>query len=85
MSRYVPNPDNDCRLCHYADKSDQFISQGHIFCPVKKCFIDFELATECGTECEDIDINPELLKVDRLLRIGKEYQRTGEVSVFTRH
>ncbi len=44
--------------------------------------VDFELCTECGTECDDIDINPELLKVDHLLRQGNEYARTGGASVF---
>ena len=82
MSRYVPNPDCDCRLCHYADKGDQYTKNGQIYCPVKKSCIDFELCTECGTECDDIDINPELLKVDRLLRQGNEYARTGDASVF---
>ena len=84
MSKYVPDPDCDCRLCYHADKSPEYIKNDQIYCPVKRSKIDFELCTECGTECEDIDINPELLKVDQLLRTGNEYQRTGDVRVFMR-
>lgn len=82
MSRYVPNPDCDCRLCYHADKADQYTKNGQIYCRARKMNVDFELCTECGTECDDIDINPELLKVDHLLRQGNEYARTGGASVF---
>ena len=82
MSRYVPNPDCDCRLCYHADKADQYTKNGQIYCRARKMNVDFELCNECGTECDDIDINPELLKVDHLLRQGNEYARTGGASVF---
>ena len=84
MCKYIPNPDYDCRLCYHADKSEQYTKNDQIYCPVKKSCIDFGLCTDCGTECEDCDINPDLLKVDRLLRQGKEYQRTGDIGAFFR-
>lgn len=81
MSVYTPNPDCDCRLCYHRVFNPGMNS---IHCPVKKIDIALDRCTECGTECEDRDINQDWLNIDRAMRIGREYERTGDIRVFLR-
>lgn len=77
----APNPDCDCRLCNHKTYTEDGSA---IFCPMRKITVDFKQCIECGTECEDRDINPDWLAIDRALRQGREYQRTGDIRAFMR-
>lgn len=74
----------DCRFCNYADKSDEYTKENQIYCPVIKSNIDFDKCVECGTQCEDRDTNQDWINIERALKVGREYARTGDVRVFLR-
>lgn len=86
MSIYTQDPDKNCCFCYHAlrHSTDGIIVDDtkELYCPVKKCHIDYQNTVECGTECEDREINPDWVKIDHALKVGREYQRTGNVRVF---
>lgn len=86
MSIYKPDPDKDCRFCNHAKRETEngivVDSAKELYCPVKKCFVDYEHAIEAGIECEDRETNLNWVAIDHALNVGKEYQKTGNARVF---
>ena len=88
MSIYKLDPDKDCRFCNHAQRETKngiaVDSAKMLYCPVKKCYVDYECAIEAGTECEDRDTNRDWVAIDHAITQGREYQRTGDVRVLCR-
>jgi len=86
MSLYVPDINKNCCFCYHAQrdsKNDIVVDDTkELYCPVKKCHIVYTNTVECGTDCEDNETNQDWLNIDKALRIGREYQRTGNIRVF---
>ena len=88
MSLYDPDPDKDCRFCYHALRHSvdgiEIDDTKELYCPVKKCHVDYDHSAECGTECEDRDTNQDWVNIDHAFKVGREYTRTGDRRVFGR-
>lgn len=88
MCKYIPNPDYNCCFCYHAQRKSgngiEIDDSRELYCPVKKCYVDYDRSVECGTECEDRDTNQDWVNIDHALKVGREYQRTGNWKVFLR-
>ena len=86
MSIYKSDPDKNCCFCYHAQRDSKngivVDDTKELYCPVKKCFVDYEHSVECGTECEDNETNQDWLNIDRALRVGRQYVKTGNKRVF---
>jgi hypothetical protein len=86
MSVYLPDPDCNCCFCYHAQRKSgdgiEIDDTKELYCPVKKCHIDYDHSVQCGTECEDREINPNWVAISHALKVGREYQRTGNIRVF---